>query len=233
MTSPRDLDAIEGNEASALSIDALEALLKSRRSVRAFKEDAVPRDLTLRVLSAAVLAPSASNKQPWRFFILENRATLASLANTIRTEKERISSHIAPEIRDSFVAYGDYFTRFERAPLVIAVAARSLTILSNLVDDSSETPLDHDTIATIKKMEDDSGLVGSALAIGNMLLAAHALGLGASAMTGPLIARGAVERAFEVPKGWSIVALVALGFADESPKPTDRKDATIVTRWIR
>jgi nitroreductase len=211
------------------SIDALEGLLASRRSVRAFDDRPVPQEVVERLLRAAVLAPSASNKQPWRFFVMDDRAKIHALAEQVRAEKERIATHIGDGFKESFLAYGDYFTRFERAPLVIAPAARSLTILSNLVDNA----LDEPTRATIRKMEDDSGLIGTSLALGNMLLAAHALGLGASAMTGPLVARGAVESAFGVPTGWSVVALFALGYPAETPTPTDRKDATKVTRWVR
>jgi nitroreductase len=210
-------------------MDALEALLASRRSVRAFTDAPVSQELVERLLRAAVLAPSASNKQPWRFFVMDDREKIAALAANVRAEKERIAKHIGEGFKESFLAYGDYFTRFERAPLVIAPAARSLTILSNLVDDV----LDADTRAVIRKMEDDSGLIGTSLALGNMLLAAHALGLGASAMTGPLIARGAVENAFGVPTGWSVVALFALGYPAEAPNATDRKDALKVTRWVR
>ena len=147
----------------------------------------------------------------------------------MRDEKERIARHVSAAFQASFLAYGDYFTRFDRAPLVIAPAARSLTILSNVVDDA----LDEETRNTIRRMEDESGLIGTSLAIGNLLLAAHALGLGASAMTGPLIARGAVEQAFGVPRGWNVVALVALGYPAEAPAPTDRKDAATVTRFVK
>jgi nitroreductase len=210
-------------------IDALEALLQGRRSVRAFTDAPVSPALVERILRAAVLAPSASNKQPWRFFVMDDAVRIRSLADAVRAEKERIATHIGEGFKESFLAYGDYFTRFERAPIVIAPAARSLTILSNLVDDA----LDADTRSMIRKMEDDSGLIGTSLALGNMLLAAHALGLGASAMTGPLIARGAVDAAFGVPSGWSVVALLALGYPSEAPAPTDRKDAAKVTRYVR
>ena len=209
--------------------EALFALLRERRSVRSFKADAVPRELLEKVLDAAVLAPSASNKQPWRFFVMEDRAKIRALAAEVRAEKERIGGHIAAEFAPSFLSYGDYFTRFEDAPVVIAPAARPLAVLSNLVDHA----LDPETRAAISRMEEESGLIGTSLALGNLLLAAHATGLGASAMTGPLIARAQVTRAFGVPNGWSVVALCALGYPSEVPTATERKDAKSVTRYVK
>ncbi len=213
----------------ANQVEALFSLLRERRSVRAFKDEPLPRELLEKVLDAAVLAPSASNKQPWRFFVMEDRAKLRALAAEVRAEKERIGAHIPADFAPSFLAYGDYFTRFENAPVVLAPAARPLTVLSNLVSDA----LDQTTRTTISRMEEESGLIGTSLAIGNLLLCAHALGLGASAMTGPMIARAQVTKAFGVPDGWSVVALVALGYPAEVPDRTERKDAKSVTRYVK
>ena len=85
----------------------------------------------------------------------------------------------------------------------------------------------------IHAMERDSGLVGTSLALMNLLLAAHDVGLGASAMTGPLLAEPALREILAVPESWGIVALVPMGLADESPRATDRKAARKVTRWLR
>ena len=45
-------------------------LAEKRRSVRAYKPDPVPEDLLQQVLEAGRLAPSACNKQPWRFIVV-------------------------------------------------------------------------------------------------------------------------------------------------------------------
>lgn len=50
--------------------DILE-VIQSRRSVRKFSHRSVPRDLIQTCLSAAHLAPSAENAQPWRFLVLD------------------------------------------------------------------------------------------------------------------------------------------------------------------
>jgi nitroreductase len=51
-------------------------------------------------------------------------------------------------------------------------------------------------------------------------------------MTGPLVAEDALRDALSVPEGWEVLALVPLGFADETPPPTGRRPSEKVTRWI-
>ena len=47
-------------------------LAEKRRSVRAYKPDEVPEELLQTVLEAGRLAPSACNKQPWRFIVVRS-----------------------------------------------------------------------------------------------------------------------------------------------------------------
>lgn len=58
-------------------MDVYEAVV-SRRAVRGFTDRPVPREVLERVLSAAAWAPSASNLQPWRAYVLTG-APLAEL----------------------------------------------------------------------------------------------------------------------------------------------------------
>ena len=202
--------------------------LRSRRSVRRFKPEA-PDDETLRqVLAAAITAPSASNKQPWRFFIVKDRAVIAAMAEAVRRAIDEIATHIPPESEDAFRTYGNYFTRFEAAPVVVVPIHRGHALLSQLVTDT----LDPDRHQAIRTMERDSGLIGTSLALMNLLLAAHELGLGASGMTGPLVAVKELEDILRVPPSWGIVALVPIGFPDEAPASTQRKPLDKVLRWI-
>jgi len=207
----------------------IEQLLRERRSVRRFKPDPVPEALVQRLIEGAICAPSASNKQPWKFLLVENTALIAKLASAVRASTTLVARHIPESSHAAFERYGDYFTRFELAPLVIVPICKPLTLLSNLT--SEELPAQER--AAITQLERDSGLIGTSLALGHLLLVAHELGLGASGMTGPLLARSELKRLLEVPPAWDIVALVPVGFPDEVPIPTERKSAHLVTRWFR
>jgi nitroreductase len=212
-----------------LPLPDFDEVLSGRRSVRRFRAEPPPDDVIEALLAQAVLAPSASNKQPWRFFVVANRALINAMAVAVATAVDEVARVIPPESEESFRAYGDYFTRFSTAPRVIVPIHRGHRVLSNLASDGL-TELRRDAIVT---MERDSGLVGTALALQNLLLAAHARGLGASAMTGPLVAARELATLLDIPSGWGLVALVALGYPDETPRATERKSVEKVTRWLR
>ena len=62
-------------------------LVKTRRSVRTYLEKPVPEDVLLRILESARLAPSANNRQPWRFVVVKDpelRNALGIAANNQR-----------------------------------------------------------------------------------------------------------------------------------------------------
>jgi nitroreductase len=206
-----------------------EEVLRARRSVRRFKPDPVPEALVVRLIEGAITAPSASNKQPWKFLVVQNRELIARMAEAVRAATRLVAEHIPADSQAAFERYGDYFTRFEHAPLVIVPIFRPLTLLSNLASSS----LPEAARGSITQLEVDSGLIGTSLALAQLLLLAHELGLGASGMTGPLLARAELKALLEVPPSWDIVALVPLGYPDETPSATERKAASMVTRWFR
>ena len=47
-----------------------------RRSIRAYKPEAIPADVVETLLTAAVHAPTARNSQPWQFIVVDDRAQL-------------------------------------------------------------------------------------------------------------------------------------------------------------
>ena len=47
-------------------------VIKTRRSIRSYKSEPVPEDALDRVLDAARIAPSGSNRQPWRFIVVRD-----------------------------------------------------------------------------------------------------------------------------------------------------------------
>lgn len=82
-------------------MDVFEAI-KGRRSVRKYKLEPFPNDLVKKILKAAVLAPSGSNIQPWKFVVIKDKKVLdmvrkispgyfgdAPLAILVCSDKER------------------------------------------------------------------------------------------------------------------------------------------------
>jgi nitroreductase len=202
--------------------------MQSRRSIRKFLPKMPERALLEQLIAAAITAPSASNKQPWRFLVITNPDLKNRMAASVRAAVERVAARIEPQYEAAFRAHGDYFTRFETAPVVIVPLYRPLTLLSSMVSPG----LSSEDQQNIRCMEEQSGIVSVSLAMDNILLMAHEVGLGASGLTGPLIAMDALRELLAVPAGWGIVALIAVGYADEQPIAPARKSAADVTRWI-
>jgi len=57
-----------------LTPDELLTLMRARRSIRRYRPDAVPEALVEQVLEAGRWAPSAGNRQPWRFIVVRDAA---------------------------------------------------------------------------------------------------------------------------------------------------------------
>ena len=53
--------------------------IRSRRTVRDYKPDAIPEEALYKILQAARWAPSSSNTQKWHFVVVQDRETLAAL----------------------------------------------------------------------------------------------------------------------------------------------------------
>jgi len=60
--------------------------IKARKSVRAFEERPVEDEKLASVLEAARLAPSASNRQEWRFVVVRDEGTRARLAKAANSQ---------------------------------------------------------------------------------------------------------------------------------------------------
>lgn len=64
-------------------MDVFEAI-ETRRSIRKYKPGSIPSDQLRKILQAARIAPSAGNRQPWRFIVVQDdghRKALAKMAN--------------------------------------------------------------------------------------------------------------------------------------------------------
>jgi nitroreductase len=75
-------------------MDIVEAV-NHRRSIRAFKPDAVPRDILKRIMELALRAPSWANTQPWEFAIVSGRELEEIRRGLIEKEGEEPTADIA------------------------------------------------------------------------------------------------------------------------------------------
>src|SRR5262245_6625179 len=71
----------------------LQNFLRTRRSIRRFKPDPVPDSVIQTILTTATFAPSAHNRQPWRFVVLTDESVKTNLAEAMALDFERDLTH--------------------------------------------------------------------------------------------------------------------------------------------
>jgi F420 biosynthesis protein FbiB-like protein len=189
---------------------AIADLIASRRSVRRYAVDPPPLDLVDALLRCAADAPSAHNRQPWRFAVLraaQSKETLArAMGERLRTDRMRDgdpADDIEKDVRRSF-------QRITDAPVVLVVAA---------------TMVDMDGYPDARRREAEylMAVQSTAMAVQNLLLAAHAAGLAACWMCAPIFCEDTVRAALGLPADWRPQALVTLGFPASCGKPYRRR----------
>ncbi len=191
-----------GDESTELT-DILFTLIRSRRSIRRYRADPIPRETIDRLLEAATWAPSAHNRQPWRFAVItapEIKQRLASaMGERLRADRTRDGDPPDAIARDARRSHD----RIVNAPVVV-VACLSMRDMDRYPDErraSAERLMAAQSVA---------------MAVQSLLLMAHAAGLGACWMCAPLFCQDTVRQTLALPDDWEAQALITIGVpADE------------------
>ena len=187
-------------------------LLKSRRSIRRFADRAVSREDIMRLFEAARWAPSNHNRQPWKFLVFEDRQQIRALAETVGRSlagKLKFLPAVASAYAEELVHYS---TIFAEAPvLIIALHKPPASVTAPLLEGVPNADLVSGEPLSV------------AMAVQNLLLAAHALGLGTCVLTGPLLVQEAFTDMLNLPTGFGLTCFIAMGYPAESPEPPRRK----------
>lgn len=182
--------------------DCVLETIRARRSIRRYVEKPVTRATVQEILDAARWAPSAHNRQPWRFAVLESAETKHALATAmgqkLRADLERDGA--APEFIDKDAARS--YRRITNAPVVIVVC-----ITLRDMDVYNDERRNHAEYLMATQ--------SAAMATQNLLLAAHVLGLGACWMCAPLFVPDIVRDVLHLDPDWQPQALITLGYPAE------------------
>lgn len=178
-------------------------VLRTRRSIRRYTGEPVPRDLLLRLLDAAIWAPSAHNRQPWRFVVIDSAETKERLARAMGTRLRRDLE--ADGVPETAIAADT-----ERSYARITGAAALIVLCLSMID--------MDTYNDVRRNHNEylMAVQSTAMAGQNLLLAAHDAGLGACWMCAPLFCPDVVSAALDLPADWQPQALITLGWPAES-----------------
>jgi nitroreductase len=205
--------------------------LCSRRSVRQFDGRAIPRQTLLRLVAAATSAPSSTNRQPWRFAVVTAPSLRARLVEAVRRRTEEMKAIIRRgHHAEDFGGYGDFF--FEplasAAAIVVPQYRPHADLIANLIASGGGDPAAFDTAASMQ-----AELCSTSAACMALLLQAHAEGLGACWMAGPMVARRELEPLLDIAAPWRMVGAIALGHPLASPAAAPgRKPLERVVSWF-
>lgn len=193
-------------------------LVESRRSIRKFTGQPVTRTALQRLLEAACLAPSAHNRQPWRFVVLQDYEL-----------RERLISDMSDPFRADLARDGVPQDEIERA--VARGRDRMLGAAAVVMLFLTVEEMDRYADSVRQAAEHTMAVQSVALAAGQLLLAAHAAGLGACWVCSPLFTPAIVRRVLDLPASWEAQGMITLGYPDEEGRDRGRRALDEVVLW--
>jgi len=187
-----------------------QTLIRTRRSIRRYQPEAIAPEVLHRILEAGTWAPSAHNRQPWRFVVLTDAPQREALATTMGN---LLRASRTADGDDAADIDGDVARSYARITSAGAAIAAFLTL-----EDMDVYP-----DPKRSRAEELMAVQGVAMAVQNILVAAHAEGLGACWMCAPLFCQEEVGAALGVPPHWQAQALLTLGAPASKGKPPVRR----------
>ena len=197
----------------------LHNFLRTRRSVRRFKPDPVAESVIENVLSTVTYAPSAHNRQPWRFVVLTDSSVKMQLADSMGADFER-------DLRLDGVAEDKIESQIQRSKIRMTSAPVVILLCLDMSEMDSYLDEKRQHAERIMAMQ-------SVAAAGlQLLLAAHAEGLGGVWVCSPLFAPAAIQRTLKLSQNWEPQGMFYVGYPGASPKPKELKDVQSLIKWL-
>lgn len=182
-------------------------IIHTRRSIRRYAPRSVPKDLIESILEAAIWAPSAHNRQPWRFVVMTSDETKERLASAMgeRLRQDLTADNVPSDVIEADVSRS--YERITKAPVLILLAL---------------SMVDMDTYPDAQRNQNEyiMAVQSTAMAGQNLLLAAHHVGLGACWMCAPLFVPDLVQQVLGLPSDWKPQALITMGYPAQERQRT-------------
>lgn len=197
----------------------LQEFLRTRRSIRRFKTDLVPDSVISEILLTSTFAPSAHHRQPWRFVVLKNDSAKQHLADSMANafEKDLQTDNLPQAEINKLIQRSK--SRINGAPVVIMLCLDMTDM--NQYDDKKRNRAE---FLTATQSVANAGM--------QLLLAAHAEGLGGVWVCSPIFAQETVQQALDIPKTWEPQAMFLIGYPLDVPKVRERKRLEEVVKFI-
>lgn len=191
--------------------------IESRRSIRKYTSAAVDKELINIIVNAARLAPSAKNRQPWKYIVYtgeEKNRLLDVMESSLM--KERKNHYLLPKSISGLPDAFNTLNIMKTAPVIIIV-----------MNTNGQNPFE--AIDSDRRITEICDSLSIGASIENMLLKADDLGLGTLWIANTCFAYNDLIN-FIGEKG-QLVGAVALGYADEQPLARPRKELSIILEY--
>lgn len=184
--------------------------IKERRSVRAFMDKPVPKEVIETLIDCARHAPSAMNAQPWKFIVIQNR-------ELIKEASERVKKNAMFYLRIwplTGVISPSFWKKEFRKHVKPYMESKNDVIFYNA-----------QCVVLITAKETMNSKLDCSCAAQNIMLAAHSLGIGSCwiGFARFLERDNEMMKKLGVEKGKKIVAAIVLGYPKIKPKAPERK----------
>ncbi len=182
--------------------------IKKRRAIRSYETRPVPRDILNAVIDAGNEAPSAMNSQPWRFVVVEDPEVKRNLLQAALPQAKKITElvkDVDPE------RYESIKKRYAELPDPVYYSAPTIVfVIGNGRYSAHSCPL----------------------ACENMMLAAHALGIGSCWVGfGAMVTDDPeVKKILELKEDDSIFGPILLGYPKAIPARPPKKEPKV--KWL-
>lgn len=188
-------------------MEVLDAI-KTRRDISKLKSEVPPSHVIDKILESGIWAPNHRLTEPWRFFVITGEA----LNKLGEARVEALKEELDEVNSETSIAKLEKERKAPlRSPIMIAVAV---------------SPSDNPIVEEVEELEAVS------MAVQNMLLAAHALGLGSMLRTGKSVYRKKVNDFFGLKNNERLFGFIHLGYPDMTPPERTRSSFNKMTKWM-
>jgi nitroreductase len=222
------------------------------RAMRRLKPDPVPDELLVRLVDAALQAPSGSNAQNWAFVIVRDAAQKRAVQTLWRRTWDfyletfaRASQRPGEDLpaRTRMLRAGTYMVEhLHETPAIVFAAVKRDEQLAQVLSSAGTLakamrilgPLT--TARFLASSLRTSGMADGSTAypaVQNLLLAARALGLGAVLTTPHFFVPGEFEALLGMPRSMTLAAAIPVGYPKGTFGPLSRPGARAVIAWDR
>jgi len=198
-------------------MDLIKAI-DSRRSIRAFKPDPVPREIIEKIVNLVIKAPSAINLQPWEFVVVMGE------------EKERLSRKLIKSYREKQIScspgnvkpLADTFSKrgLASVELMTPSLAKMGQEFNQFINEGSCNFYGAPTaiILSLDNAFSKARLVDVGIAVGYFVLIAQGFGLGTCTIGLINAYEDEIKEVLSIPENKDVVIGIALGYPDlDSP----------------